>query len=34
LRFFVDYRRQQPYVSNSYLVINTNGGVTVRVKLE
>jgi len=34
LRFFVDYRRQQPYVSNSYLVINTNGGLTVRVKLE
>ena len=34
LRFFVDYRRQQPYVSNSYLVINTEGGVTVRVKLE
>jgi cell surface protein SprA len=34
LRFFVDYRRQQPYVSNSYLVINTTGGLTVRVKLE
>jgi len=34
LRFFVDYRRQQPYVSNSYLVINTSGGVTVRIKLE
>ena len=34
LRFFVDYRRQQPYVSNSYLVINTQGGVTVRVRLE
>jgi cell surface protein SprA len=34
LRFFVDYRRQQPYVSNSYLVINTEGGITVRVKLE
>jgi len=34
LRFFVDYRRQEPYVSNSYLVINTEGGVTVRIKLE
>ena len=34
LRFFVDYRRQQPYVSNSYLVINTQGGITVRIKLE
>jgi cell surface protein SprA len=34
LRFFVDYRRQQPYVSNSYLVITTNGGLTVRVKLD
>ncbi|HZV43356.1 MAG TPA: cell surface protein SprA, partial [Saprospiraceae bacterium] len=34
LRFFVDYRRQQPYVSNSYIVVNTNGGLTVRVKLE
>jgi cell surface protein SprA len=34
LRFFVDYRRQQPYVSNSYLVVNTEGGVTVRIKLE
>ena len=34
LRFFVDYRRQSPYVSNSFLVINTQGGVTVRIKLE
>jgi len=34
LRFFVDYRRQQPYVSNSFLVVNTEGGVTVRIKLE
>jgi cell surface protein SprA len=34
LRFFVDYRRQQPYVSNSYLVVNVEGGVTVRIKLE
>jgi cell surface protein SprA len=34
LRFFVDYRRQQPYVSNSYVVVNTEGGVTVRIKLE
>jgi len=34
LRFFVDYRRQEPYVSNSYIVVNTNGGLTVRVKLE
>ncbi len=34
LRFFVDYRRQSPYVSNSFLVINTQGGITVRVKLE
>lgn len=34
LRFFIDYRRQEPYVSNSYIVVNTEGGVTVRVKLE
>ncbi len=34
LRFFVDYRRQEPYVSNSYIVVNTEGGVTVRIKLE
>jgi cell surface protein SprA len=34
LRFFVDYRRQQPYVSNSYLVVNVEGGITVRIKLE
>jgi cell surface protein SprA len=34
LRFFVDYRRQEPYVSNSYVVVNTEGGVTVRIKLE
>jgi cell surface protein SprA len=34
LRFFVDYRRQQPYVSNAYVVVNTEGGVTVRIKLE
>jgi cell surface protein SprA len=34
LRFFVDYRRQEPYVSNSYIVVNTEGGITVRIKLE
>ena len=34
LRFFCDYRRQQPYVSNSYLVVNVEGGITVRIKLE
>ncbi len=34
LRFFVDYRRQLPYVSNSYITVNTEGGVTVRIKLE
>ncbi|HJW31055.1 MAG TPA: cell surface protein SprA, partial [Saprospiraceae bacterium] len=34
LRFFVDYRRQNPYVSNSYIVVNTNGGLTVKIKLE
>jgi cell surface protein SprA len=34
LRFFVDYRRQEPYVSNSYVVVNTEGGITVRIKLE
>jgi len=33
LRFFVDYRRQSPYVSNSYVVVSTQGGVTVRVSL-
>jgi cell surface protein SprA len=34
LRFFVDYRRQSPYISNSYIVVNTEGGITVRIKLE
>jgi cell surface protein SprA len=33
LRFFVDYRRQSPYVSNAYVVVSTQGGVTVRVSL-
>jgi cell surface protein SprA len=26
LRFFVDFRRQEPYVSNSYKVVTTEGG--------
>lgn len=34
LRFFVDYRRQSPYVSNAYVVVSTQGGITVRVSLE
>lgn len=34
LRFFVDFRKQEPYVSNSYKVITTEGGVTVRISLE
>ncbi len=34
LRFFVDFRRQEPYVSNSYKVVTTNGGVTVRISLQ
>ncbi len=34
LRFFVDFRKQQPYVSNSYNVVTTEGGVTVRISLE
>jgi cell surface protein SprA len=34
LRFFVDFRRQQPYVSNAYPVVTTEGGVTVRISLE
>jgi hypothetical protein len=29
----VDYRRQSPYVSNAYVVVSTQGGVTVRVSL-
>jgi hypothetical protein len=33
LRFFLDYRRQSPYVSNSYVVVNTQGGITVRISL-
>ncbi len=34
LRFFVDFRKQEPYVSNSYKVVTTEGGVTVRISLE
>jgi cell surface protein SprA len=34
LRFFVDFRKQEPYVSNSYKVITTEGGITVRISLE
>ena len=34
LRFFVDFRKQEPYVSNQYKVITTEGGVTVRISLE
>ncbi|MEO6131456.1 MAG: cell surface protein SprA [Saprospiraceae bacterium] len=34
LRFFVDFRKQEPYVSNSYKVITTEGGLTVRISLE
>ena len=34
LRFFFDYRRQEPYVSTSFIVVNWEGGVTVRIKLE
>ncbi len=34
LRFFVDFRKQSPYVSNQYDVITTEGGVTVRISLE
>lgn len=34
LRFFVDFRKQAPYVSNQYDVITTEGGVTVRISLE
>ena len=34
LRFFVDFRKQEPYVSSSYKVVTTEGGVTVRVSLE
>jgi cell surface protein SprA len=34
LRFFFDYRRQEPYVSTSFIVVNWEGGLTVRIKLE
>ncbi|MEP6795887.1 MAG: cell surface protein SprA, partial [Saprospiraceae bacterium] len=34
LRFFVDFRKQEPYVSNSYKVVTTEGGLTIRISLE
>lgn len=34
LRFFVDFRKQEPYVSNSYKVVTTEGGITIRISLE
>ncbi len=34
LRFFVDYRRTDPRITTSFPTVNTNGGVTVRFKLE
>lgn len=34
LRFFVDFRKQSPYVSNQFNTVTTEGGVTVRISLE